>query len=230
MNIEVITLNKQDTAQAAQLGASRVELVSAMEAGGLTPSYGTLKRILPGAPLPVHVMVRPHAYGFVYDDEDAEAIAEDVQMIQQLGGTHIVFGCLTEAGKIDESLLSRVIELAPDMDITFHRAFDQTDDLTEAYHTLVKYTPHVSRILTSGGKDKSTEAANELKQLVALSEATGGPRIMPGSGINTDNLAELHKQVGAQDYHIGSGVRTSGAFNHPLDPALMDQVKTILGK
>lgn len=63
MKIEVITLNEKDTMQAQRLGADRVELVSAMQEGGLTPSFGTIKRVLEHAHIPVQIMVRPIVSG-----------------------------------------------------------------------------------------------------------------------------------------------------------------------
>ncbi|WP_343327838.1 copper homeostasis protein CutC [Lentibacillus saliphilus] len=225
MNIEVITLNERDTLQAKKLGADRVELVSAMQEGGLTPSYGTLARVLSSAPLPVHVMVRPHSYGFTYTTEDWHVIKEDISIIQQLGGTRIVFGCLTEDGQVDEQLLTKVIELAPEMDITFHRAFDDAQSQLDAYAILSKYSQHISRILTSGGKKTCAEGAAMLKQLVTLSEKSGGPRIMPGSGLSAANISALHQQIGAKDYHFGSAMRVDGRFDQPLAETAIAHIK-----
>lgn len=118
--IEVITMNVRDTLQAEELGVDRVELVSAMKEGGLTPSYGTIKNVLAHAEIPVQIMVRPHSYSFVYDQNDWNTIKEDILVINSLGGNRIVFGCITPTGAIDESLLLKVIELVPDLDITFH--------------------------------------------------------------------------------------------------------------
>ncbi|GAK02643.1 cytoplasmic copper homeostasis protein CutC [Geomicrobium sp. JCM 19037] len=119
MRIEVITLNHEDTKQAVQLGADRVELVSAMAEGGLTPSYGTIKHALQTAAIPVQVMIRPHSHGFVYTKTDWDIIRDDIDMVRSLGGRRIVFGCTTEGGQIDETLLNKVLERADGFDITF---------------------------------------------------------------------------------------------------------------
>lgn len=226
MNIEVITINKEDTLQAEQLGADRVELVSAMQEGGLTPSYGTIKNVLKGVTIPVQIMVRPHSFSFVYDEKDWETIREDISAINDLGGKRIVFGAISESGKIDEQLLNKVIEHAPDFDITFHRAFDHVSSQIEAYKILNKYKNNVKRILTSGGKDKAENALPELRELVELSQELNGPSILVGSGVSPENLPHLHEKIGAREYHIGSGVRVDGDFSKGLSKKKMKQLKT----
>lgn len=230
MKIEVITLNQEDTLQAEQLGADRVELVSAMLEGGLTPSYGTIKNVLASVSIPVQVMIRPHSFGFVYDDKDWQTIKEDISIVTALGGSRIVFGAITPQGEIDEPLLHQVIDHTPEIDITFHRAFDQVESQIDAYHTLTKYKHHVKRILTSGGKDQANQAVNELQDLVALSEELDGPRILVGSGVSPDNLPQLHQEIGASEYHIGSGVRIEGDFNQSLSREKMNGLKSFKHK
>jgi len=225
--IEVITLNKEDTLQAEKLGADRVELVSAMLEGGLTPSYGTIKNVLNNVSIPVQIMVRPHSYGFVYDEKDSETIKEDITAIKELGGNRIVFGAITDNGEVDEKLLNKVIEHAPDLDITFHRAFDHVTSQVEAYRVLNKYKHNVKRILTSGGKDKAENASNELRELVELYKKLNGPSILVGSGVSPDNIAHLHKQIGASEYHIGSGVRTNRDMNNSLSSEEMAKVLSV---
>lgn len=228
MNIEVITLNAEDTKQAAELGADRVELVSAMQEGGLTPSYGTIKNVLSTATIPVQIMIRPHSYGFVYNKTDWLTMKEDLSAIRTLGGNRIVFGCITEDGQIDERLLNNVLEHVPDFDITFHRAFDSLQSQLDGYRTLAKYKNHVKRILTSGGKPKAQGAIEELRKLISLSYELDGPTILAGSGISPDNIGTIHQQIAATEYHIGSGVRIDGDFSKRLDCNKMDQVKRAL--
>lgn len=228
MIIEVITQNIEDTQQAFEFGADRVELVSAMAEGGLTPSYGTLASVLPSTKQPVQVMVRPHGFGFIYYESDRKTIQEDIKVIQELGGNRIVFGCLTPEGTIDERLLATVIEQYPELDITFHRAFDQVISQTESYKVLLKYKANVKRILTSGGKPKCSEAIMELQQLVKLSSETAGPAIMPGSGLAQDNIQFIHEQVSATQYHFGSGVRINGQFNQGFDPSKLKRIRNLL--
>ncbi|GGB55194.1 copper homeostasis protein CutC [Lentibacillus populi] len=225
MKIEIITLNAADTRQAAAFGADRVELVSAIHEGGLTPSYGTIKNVLSTSAIPVQIMIRPHSHGFVYDETDWKTMKEDISMIRTLGGNRIVFGCITDDGQIDEHLLNKVLEHAPDFDVTFHRAFDSLRSQLDGYRVLHKYKKNIKRILTSGGKPKAKDATLELKQLVALSNELEGPIILAGSGISSDNIGSIHKQIGTSEYHIGSGARLDGDFSKGIDRNKMDHIR-----
>ncbi|MEK3888658.1 copper homeostasis protein CutC [Bacillus sp. FSL K6-3431] len=229
MIIEVIIQNELEAIQAEEYGADRLELVSAISEGGLTPSYGTLKRVLRSTQLPVQIMIRPHSYGFLYNDADWEVMKEDISLIRELGGTGIVFGALNSDNTVDEQLLENVINHAPDLDITFHRAFDEVASLETAYKTLTNYKQHVRRILTSGGKASCVDATKELKWLVDQSRLTEGPAILPGSGLSHENLATIHQVVGAGEYHFGSGVRLDKAFNNELSKISMNQIRNTLG-
>ncbi len=227
MKIEVITLNEKDTMQAQRLGADRVELVSAMQEGGLTPSFGTIKRVLEHAHIPVQIMVRPHSFGFVYDESDWLIMKEDISMIRELGGNRIVIGAITKDGDIDEDLLDKIISHAPDFDITFHRAFDHVRSPLDAYRTLTKYKKHIKRVLTSGCAPTAIEGISTLKKLVELSKELEGPTILVGSGVNAQNVADLHQHINATEYHIGSGARVDRDFSKPLDEEQMSIIRSL---
>lgn len=68
--IEAIVLNEEDAKTAEAYGADRLELVSAIAEGGLTPSYGTIKQVVKSVQIPVMVMVRPHSYHYNYQQSE----------------------------------------------------------------------------------------------------------------------------------------------------------------
>ncbi|EGA91383.1 copper homeostasis protein [Planococcus donghaensis MPA1U2] len=51
--IEVIVQNEQEAVEAEKLGAGRLELVSSINEGGLTPSFETIKQVLNSVAIPV---------------------------------------------------------------------------------------------------------------------------------------------------------------------------------
>ena len=125
MEIEVIVQNGEEAEQAEKMGANRLELVSAISEGGLTPSYGTIKQVLRKVSIPVYVMIRPFSYHYYYQRDDLEIIYEDIRKVIELGGTNIVFGTLNKDHTVNEEVLESIINIAPDVEITFHRAFDR---------------------------------------------------------------------------------------------------------
>lgn len=221
MDIEVIVQNGSEAKQAERLGADRLELVSAISEGGLTPSYGTIKQVLGSVSIPVYIMIRPHSYHYNYQESDLAIIHEDIKNIVELGGTNIVFGALNKDKTVDEEVLKRIIAMAPQLEITFHRAFDETASLMEAYKTLAKYKEHVKTILTSGGAPECHSGQKALAELVLESRKIGGPEIMPGSGLSSTNIHDIHKVVDANQYHFGKAVRLDRSFAKGFDEQLM---------
>lgn len=212
MLVEVIVQNDQEAVEAEKLGAGRLELVSAINEGGLTPSYGTIKRVLESVSIPVQVMIRPHSRNFFYSEPELETILEDVRNVLDLGGYGIVFGALNKDGTVDEKALERIIQLSGNLDITFHRAFDEIGHQLEAYRVLNKYKNHVKRVLTSGGQSDCLNGREKLKSLVQLSRDLEGPSILCGGGLTADNLKEVHQTVNSTEYHFGRGVREDESF------------------
>ncbi|UOQ48684.1 copper homeostasis protein CutC [Gracilibacillus caseinilyticus] len=217
MLVEFIVQNAEEAVRAECLGADRLELVSAISEGGLTPSHGALKGVLRSVSIPVQVMVRPHSYQFRYSSADKAIMLEDIDHVVSLGGKGIVIGGLTEDDTIDESLLEAVVTRFPTIDITFHRAFDAVRSQSEAYSTLTKYHPHIKRILTSGGEANCTAGLSQLRELLALSKQLNGPRIMPGSGLSPSNIASIHDSVNASQYHFGSSIRKQQSFQQSFN-------------
>ncbi len=225
---EVIVQNAEEARQAEYLGADRLELVSAISVGGLTPSYGTIKQVLQSVKIPVQVMIRPHSYHFHYNDADLAIILEDIKGVLSLGSNRIVFGGLNKDNTIDERALTEIIKLESEVDITFHRAFDKVMAQEAAYHTLLDYKQQVKRILTSGGEVDCEAGKHHLKKLVNLSVRTNGPEILPGSGLGPANIEMIHSVVSATQYHFGKGLRKEKNFAEGFDPEAFSRVKKFL--
>lgn len=221
--LEIIIQNHRDALEAEQLGATRLEFVSAMSEGGLTPSYGAMKKVFDTVSIPVFTMIRPHGHHYFYDQYDYEIMVEDIRKVLSFGSHRIVFGALNKDGKINEEMLKRMINIFPNLEITFHRAFDEARDQIEAYETLAKYD-QVKWILTSGGKNTCYEGKKSLRKLVKLSKEKSGPQILPGSGLNEENIKEIHEFVQADQYHFGSAVRIDRSFAKGFNEEIINKI------
>lgn len=226
--IEIIVLNEEDAKTAEAYGADRLELVSAMTEGGLTPSYGIIKTVVQSVKIPVMVMVRPHSFSFVYRKDEWGAIREDIKIIKELGAAGIVFGAINNKGKVDFDMLSMVLEEAKGLSVTFHRAIDQTNPI-EAYRSLCQSPCHVDQILTSGGKPAALEGLDSLKQMIEESQKSlNSPTIMPGSGLSAKNIGYIHDQLQAAEYHFGSAVRIDGDFHNRINGDEIQKIKRMV--
>lgn len=228
MPIEVIVQNGAEAIEAEKMGADRLELVSAMAEGGLTPSYGTIKQVLNSVSIPVYIMVRPHSYHYVYNTYDLDIIYDDIHQILELGGRHIVFGALNDNGTVNEEVIKNVLHISDKLEMTFHRAFDETPSLLEAYDTLKKYNGQVKTILTSGGAENCKAGQDVLKQLINQNSSGNGPEIMPGSGLDARNIEPIHAALQAHTYHFGKAVRIGQSFTNGYDSTIIDTIKTTI--
>jgi copper homeostasis protein len=93
--LEVIATTVADAMAAARGGADRLELITAMGEGGLTPSIGMIEAVVAAVSIPVNVIVRPHSQSFVYYTDEFGVIIRDVRAAQLGGANAVVFGMLT---------------------------------------------------------------------------------------------------------------------------------------
>ena len=182
-------------AQAA--GADRIELCENLVGGGTTPSYGTIKKCMEKLNIPVFVMIRPRGGNFVYSEDEISIMKEDILLCKQFGVQGVVFGLLTKDDKVDEKNTSELIGLARPMQVTFHKAFDELDDMNEALETLIRLG--VNRILTSGTRETALEGAVVLNPLIEL--AKGRITIVAAGRITKDNLSDLSRLIGTTEFH-----------------------------
>jgi copper homeostasis protein len=227
--VEIIVLDQEDAKTAEAYGADRLELVSAMSEGGLTPSYGTIKTVVQSVRIPVMVMLRPHSYSFVYQKEEWAAIREDIKINRELGAAGIVFGALTKEKKFDKEIILMLLEEAKGLSVTFHRAIDDAGDPLEIYQSLLDFPYSVDRILTSGGKPTVLEGIGTIQTMLEDSKNKRNPiTIMPGSGLTVSNIDFIHQRLQASEYHFGSAVRKDGDFRNRLDGDNIQMIKHIL--
>ncbi|SDI41553.1 copper homeostasis protein CutC [Natribacillus halophilus] len=228
MYIEAIVQTPEEAMRAEQIGIDRLELVSGMKEGGLTPSYGTIKHVLQSVSIPVQIMIRPHSYHYAYSNSELETMYEDIRNVVELGGNGIVFGALNQDKTINLAALDNIINISDHLDITVHRAFDEAPSLDEAYKMLSAFK-NVQRILTSGGEANCVVGKEKLQQLVKVAEQTEGPKILPGGGLTVDNMKLVKNTVGADQYHFGSGLQIDGDFSKGFDNEKVQWVKRIDG-
>ena len=178
-------------------GAHRVELCDNLYEGGTTPSHGTLSLAREKLMIKINVLVRPRGSDFVYNDDEMDIIKRDVMKCKELGMDGVVIGFLTPVGEIDVEKTTEIVKLARPMSVTFHRAFDMCKDPYNALDELIEIG--VDRILTSGQKNMAPEGIDLITKLVRKA----GDRIiiMPGAGLEVENIAEFHAKVGAKEYH-----------------------------
>jgi copper homeostasis protein len=201
LEVAVDSLARAKAAERA--GAHRLELCADLQAGGLTPGLELIRLVRLAVRIPIHVMVRPRPGGFVYSAGEFAEMKESVKAIAAENVRGIVTGALLPEGLVDTQRTGELVAFASSMEVTFHRAFDETNNLAAALEDIVRTGAH--RILTSGGAANAQTGASVLRSLIQ--QAGNRITILPGGGLQAGNIAEVARATGARELHTGlSGV------------------------
>ena len=101
-------------------------MVRAIHDGGLTPPVSVVEAIKRVTPLPLRVMVRENA-GFETSDAEIDVLRAAAWNFAKLAVDGLVVG-FAKSGELSLAEFSSVIEAAPGVPVTFHRAFDSLND------------------------------------------------------------------------------------------------------
>ena len=194
-------------------GADRVELCAGIPEGGTTPSVGMIREARRSISIALNVIIRPRGGDFLYSESEIQEMLHDIKAARELGADGLVFGCLLPDGTVDMANMKRLMDAAGDTPVTFHRAFDHTADPLKSLEDIIELG--CTRILTSGCKPTALEGAPLLAQLVEKS--AGRIIIMPGCGVNEDNIAETARLSGAREFHFSARepVESGMIFRNP---------------
>lgn len=220
---EVCVSSVADALAAVAVGADRIELCSALEVGGLTPSVGLLQSVLGAVSVPVIVMIRPRPGGFCYAPDEFRTALLDAEWALSLGAAGIVFGILSVDCSIDAMRCRELVAMAGERETVFHRAFDFVRDPLAMADQLTEL--RITRVLTSGQRSTALAGAPLIRTLAK--RTAGKLEVLPGGGITADNVQEVIQQTGCNQLHLGSAqvVRDhSVAHCSPIDLVAVHQL------
>ncbi len=198
--LEICCGSIDDAIEAEAGGADRVELCSSLFFGGLTPSIGTVLEAKARVRIPVIVMVRPRGGGFRYTEAERAVMERDADAAVAHGADGVVFGILTDDGRIDLEGSRRMRRTIGSRQAVFHRAFDVTPDPFRAIDELVDLG--ITRILTSGQCDTVHEGLDLIRRLIDY--AGDRIEIMPGGGIKPYQADEVIRRSGCAQIHVAA--------------------------
>ena len=200
--LEICANSFYSAKQAQAAGASRVELCQNLENGGTTPSFGLIKLTRETLEIGVHVLVRPRAGDFVYNEEEFEEMKEDILVCKSLNCNGVVVGVLLPSGDVDKVRMQELVDLARPMEVVFHRAFDRCRNPKEALEDIIELG--CCRILTSGQKNSAEEGIGLIRELVE--QAAGRIEIMPGAGVSSANVKMILDKTDAKSIHASAKI------------------------
>lgn len=221
--IEVCANSAESALQAQKGGAKRVELCAGIPEGGTTPSYGEISMARKRLEIALNVIIRPRGGDFLYSSDELEIMSRDIRMARELKADGVVFGCLTKDGEVDKEACKELIFAAGHMSLTFHRAFDVCKDPKKALEDIIELG--FNRILTSGCEASAPQGKALLKELVELS--AGRIIIMPGCGVNENNIKDLKNYTNATEFHMSARERVNSEMVYRNEKVSMGGTVTI---
>ena len=222
--IEIIATTVKDALEIEAGGADRIELVSVLEEGGLTPSYKMMSEVISAVGIPVQVMIRPHAASFVYTDNEIESMKKDIETARILGANGVVLGVLTENNTVDTKNLESLLSVCSGLEVTFHRAIDETDVLASVKQLTVY--KEITNVLTSGGLNALLHENIEIINDMIASAAH--LNILVGGGLTMDNVISVATKTKAVNFHFGTAVQIDGKVAKEKVEVMVNKLKNIL--
>jgi copper homeostasis protein len=215
MKFEICVEGVDGAVAGEQGGGDRIELCASLVEGGITPSLGTVRATLGAVGVPVFAMVRPRGGDFLYSALEFASMLDDIAVMRDAGVAGVVFGCLTADGRVDEARTRALTERARPLGVTFHRAFDMTDDPSAALEALIRCG--VDRVLTTGQALTALEGLATLRRLVE--QAAGRIVVMACGGLRPDNIGTVVRETGVPELHFSTQIQV---------PSLMQYKKAAL--
>lgn len=192
-------------------GADRLELCSALLAGGLTPYEALLRQIRSESDIPIRCLMRPRAGDFLYTPEEIEMMAAQIRALKAAGADGFVIGCLTAEGDLDRAAMVPLLEACGDSGITLHRCIDVSRD-PEAT-CLAAMELGIDTVLTSGAAAACKAGQEQLRRLIALRDTHNGPEILIGAGVNAGVIRHFLASVpGARAFHASCKTELESAM------------------
>lgn len=178
-------------------GADRLELCSALLAGGLTPYEGLLRQIRAESDIPIRCLMRPRPGDFLYTPEEQELMRLQILQLKNAGADGFVIGCLTAQGDLDEKAMAPLVEACSGCGITLHRCIDVSREPLETCRQAGAM--EIDTVLTSGAAASCTQG----QELIARMIAMNGPEILIGAGVNAQVIRHFRQAVpGAAAFHM----------------------------
>ena len=192
-------------------GADRLELCSALLAGGLTPYEGLLRQIRAESDIPVRCLMRPRAGDFLYTPEEISLMAQQICSLKAAGATGFVIGCLTPDGDLDVQAMELLVKACGNCGITLHRCIDVSRDPVETYRTAARLG--IDTVLTSGAAASCKLGQENIARLITLRDEENGPEVLIGAGVNATVIRHFRKMLpGARAFHASCKTELESAM------------------
>lgn len=214
--LEVRVLHVEDAVAAEAGGADRLELVGALEDGGMSPEPREVAAVRAKTNILLRPIVRLRE-GFSTDGGEAVRLRGLASSYMDAGADGLVLGFLNGLGGVDVEVVSSLLQdwTCP---WTFSRAFDSAFDTDEAW-AVVKQLPGLDGVRTAGSARSMEHGLDGLLHR-ARTDAAVAPLIVADGSVHPDHVPWLAR-VGVRQFHVAEQVRVGSSFEGPVDEGLV---------
>ena len=212
IRIEICIGNVEDAVKASKYPIDRIELNSALELGGLSPSIETIQYLKNNINTPICCMCRPRGGDFLYNETEFELMLIQAENMLKAKADGIVFGFLNEDKTIDTDKTAKMVSLIKSYgkQAIFHKAFDDTKDMDQAINQLIDLK--IDRILTSG-QAQYPDILEGCRRIKDLNDGYGDKiELLPGGGVRVDNIIDVIRTSQSNQIHMTSKMNHSGGY------------------
>lgn len=214
--LEVRALHAADAAPAEAGGADRLEVVGALDDGGMSPEPRVVAEIRRRTTLQLRPVVRLRA-GFSTDGGEAVRLRGLVSSYLDAGADGVTLGFLNGLGEVDVGVVTTVLEEVA-CPWTFSRAVDACLDLDRAWSTLLTL-PGLDAVRTAGSARDLEAGLDDL-----VRRARADPRVArlvcADGELHPDHVPWLAR-AGVRQFHVAQQVRPGGSFRAYVDEPLV---------
>ena len=192
-------------------GADRLELCSALLAGGLTPYEGLLRQIREESDIKIRCLMRPRPGDFLYTAEELELMRRQILSLKAAGADGFVIGCLTADGDLDTAAMKPLVDACAGCGITLHRCIDVSRDPLDTYRKAAALG--IDTVLTSGAASSCKSGQAVIEELIRLRDAENGPEVLIGAGVNASVIRHFRQNIpGSRAFHASCKTELESAM------------------
>ena len=212
--VEICCETAFEAQKALRAGCDRIEFVSALPTGGVTPSIGAM-RLAVKTGVPVAAMLRARGGNFFYEKSDFDTMLIDAPILAAEGACAVVLGLLNADSTVDSEHCAKIAQAVlkenPATELVFHRAFDETPDWKKALETLIDIG--FSRVLSCGQSENAEKGIPLLREMQKFSAKSGKTiEILAGGGVRASNVKKIITEAGITQVHFSQKKIASETF------------------
>ncbi len=205
VTLEICVDSMEAALIAQKAGANRIELCNNLNVGGTTPSHQEIIDATQKLTIPFYPIIRPRSGNFIYSNNEINTMINDVAFCKDNGCKGVVLGVLKKDNSINVQQTSQLVKTAGTMQVTFHKAFDETKNALQSLQQVID--TGCNRVLTSGLQPTAMKGIDTLIELIVA--AKNDIIIMPGGSIRSNNVLQIIQQTNATEVHSKA---TNGNF------------------